>query len=125
MTMADERQSHRGWWFWGAGYAILLAAVVWLLFAARQSALANLSTETSQSNWQAWRNDVEQQQVNPAPVQRRVPKSVEPPALVLMRDYFGVSLTGAILFSSVLYWIMAWFITGALAAPPIVNQTER
>lgn len=116
--MTSERRSILWWWLWGAGYAILLAAVVWSLFVARQSALAYLSTETSQNNWQTWRNDVEQQQVNPAPVQRRVPKSVEPPELVLMRDYFGVSLTGAVLFSSVLYWIMAWFITGTLGASP-------
>ena len=38
----------------------------------------------------------------------------EPPALVLMRDYFVVSLVGATLFSSMLYWVMGWFVTGAL-----------
>jgi hypothetical protein len=43
-----------------------------------------------------------------------VPKSDEPPALVLMRDYFTVLMFGAILFSSMLYWIMAWFVTGIL-----------
>jgi len=122
--MIGVRRPNRWWWLWGAGYAILLAAVIGSLFAARKSALVNLATEKSQSDWQTWRNDVEEQQDSPVPVQRRVPKSVEPPALVLMRDYFGVSLTGAILFSTVLYWIMAWLITGALAAPPPVKPTK-
>ena len=46
------------------------------------------------------------------PVQRRVPKSAEPPALVLTRDHFGVILSGAVLFSSLLYWVVAWFVMG-------------
>jgi hypothetical protein len=58
---------------------------------------------------------VRQQQKLPGPVQRRVPKSAEPPALVLMRDYFGVSMAGAILFSSVLYWVIAWFVSGIVS----------
>jgi hypothetical protein len=48
-----------------------------------------------------------------------VPNSAEPPALVLMRDYFVVSLAGAILFSTVLYWITAWFVTGILRTPEV------
>jgi hypothetical protein len=31
-----------------------------------------------------------------------------------MRDYFGESLVGAVLFTSVLYWVIAWFIMGML-----------
>ena len=115
--MADQGRASRVWWLWGVGYAILLAAVLWSLFAARRSALARLSSEQSQSDWQAWREDVADQQAIAGPVQRRVPKSLEPPALVLMRDYFATSLAGAILFTTVLYWILAWFVTGAVAGP--------
>ena len=113
--MAPGRRPIRWLWLWGACYVVLISAVVWSLFSARQSVIAELATPKSVGDWQAWRDDVEQQQEHPGPVQRRVPKSAEPPALVLMRDYFGVSLTGAVLFSTVLYWIMAWFVTGALA----------
>ena len=31
-----------------------------------------------------------------------------------MRDYFGVSLVGAVLFSSLLYWVIGWFAAGVL-----------
>jgi hypothetical protein len=76
-----------------------------------------LATPRSVEQWQEWREDVRQQQTKPGPVHRRVPKSFEPPALVLMRDYFGVSLFGAIMFTTVLYWVIAWFVTGMLRRP--------
>jgi hypothetical protein len=95
-------------------YAALTAGVVWALTTARHWALAELATPQSTADWETWRADVRAEQDRPTPVRRAVPKSSEPPALVLMRDYFGVSLTGAILFSSVLFWICAWLLHGML-----------
>jgi hypothetical protein len=86
------------------------------MFSARRLALADLASRKSLGEWNAWRGDVRQQN-DTSPVRRRVPASSEPPALVLMRDYFGVALAGAVLFSTVLFWIIAWFVTGALTAP--------
>ena len=100
------------WWI--AGYAAMLGVVTWSMFVARDQAIERLSTPQSVAHWQAWREDVRQQQTEPGPVQRRVPKSGEPPALVLMRDYFAISLLGAILFSTALYWVIAWFVIGIL-----------
>lgn len=102
----------RRWLPWVCGYVALLAAVVVGTLQARHWAMAHLSTPESVGNWQAWREDIRQQQNRPGPVQRRVPKSSEPPALVLMRDHFGVSLTAAVLFSGLLYWVFAWFVMG-------------
>ena len=99
---------------WSVGYVALVIAVGWSIFAAREWAQANLSTPESTAAWEAWREDVRASQDRPAPVQRRVPKSAEPPALVLTRDYFAVSLFGALFFSSLLYWVIAWFVTGIL-----------
>jgi hypothetical protein len=96
------------------GYVVLVAAVVAGMFGARQAALSQLSSSESLTNWQAWREDVRQQHAGDKGVERRVPKSDEPPALVLMRDRFAVMLIGALVFSSVLYWIIAWFVTGIL-----------
>jgi hypothetical protein len=101
------------WWL--VGYAAMLGVVLWSMFAARDRAIARLSSPDSLAHWQAWREDVRQQQAAPGPVQRRVPKSSEPPALVLMRDYFGVALLGAAVFSTALYWVIAWFATGMIA----------
>ena len=110
--MADLGKARRGWWYWGAGYLVLLAAVVWWLFQSREWARTELAKPESTAAWEAWREDVRANQDRPAPVQRRVPKSAEPPALVLTRDFFGVILGGALLFSSLLYWVVAWFVMG-------------
>jgi hypothetical protein len=96
------------------GYLVLVVAVVWSLAAARGWALAYLASEQSIDDWQTWREDVRRQQTEPGPVARRIPKSAEPPGLVLMRDYYAVCLTGALIFSSLLYWIIAWFLHGIL-----------
>ena len=104
----------RWWRLWGIGYVALQVAVVWSLFSAREWARAEMAKPESTAAWATWREDVRADQGRPAPVQRRVPKSAEPPALVLTRDYFGVSLGGAVIFSSLLYWVIAWFVTGIL-----------
>jgi hypothetical protein len=100
------------WWF--AIYLLLASAVIGGMFWVRQSVFATYSSPESIADWRRWKSDVEHQQTNPGPVQRRIPKSDEPPALVLMRDYFAVSLSGALIFASLLYWVIAWLITGAL-----------
>jgi hypothetical protein len=100
------------WWL--VAYALLAAAFIGGMFHVRQSVFATYSSPESIADWRQWKSDVERGQTNPGPVQRRVPKSDEPPALVLMRDYFAVSLTAAVFFTSLLYWVMAWLITGAV-----------
>jgi len=94
------------------GYAILVAVVLGGMIFARQATIAR--QEAARPEWQAWREDEIARQTQHGPVERRVPKSTEPPAVVLMRDNFAVLMIGALLFSSVLYWIMAWFVVGIL-----------
>jgi hypothetical protein len=95
----------------------MLGAVAWSLAEARRSALTELATPQSIDDWQTWRDDVVRQQTEPGPIARRVPKSAEPPGLVLMRDYFVVCLVGALLFTSLLYWVLVWFVRGMLRPP--------
>jgi hypothetical protein len=112
------------WIWWSIGYAIMLLAVVFAMLKSRDWALANLSTAESIADWQTWRNDVEQQRTKPGPVQRRTPKSTEPPALVLMRDHFAVSMAGAVIFSSAFYWVFAWFLFGVLKGQPSPKSSD-
>jgi hypothetical protein len=112
--MAASGKFGGAWWLWGAAYLLMLSAIVWWLFSAREWARAELTKPTSTAAWETWREDVRADQNRPVPVQRRIPKSAEPPALVLTRDYFGVILGGALFFSSLLYWVIAWFVTGIL-----------
>jgi hypothetical protein len=114
--MKSPQRNSRGLRWWVAGYLVVMAAIVGAMFCARHSAVSQLASTKSISDWQAWREDVRKQQTQPGLVKRQVPNSEEPPALVLMRDFFAVLLFGALLFSSMLYWIIAWFAIGVLAS---------
>ena len=113
-----ERARRISGWLWCLiiGYVVLVCVVVGGMLWVRNTALAELSAPESIADWESWREDVRKEQTNPGPVQRRVPKSDEPPGLVLMRDYFVVSFVGATFFTSILYWIMAWLVTGAMGS---------
>ena len=114
--MSRPRQFGRWIWLWAACYVVLVGLIAWSMFAARRWAMAELASPAAQGDWQAWREDVKRQQTESAPVRLRVPKSPEPPAEVLLRDYFGVLMTGALVLSSFLFWVVAWFASGALTA---------
>lgn len=95
-------------------YFAVLVAIVWGMFSFRTNVLRDLDSPESRERWQAWRADVEKQQRESQTPPRRVPKSEEPPTLVLMRDYFVTCLVGAVLFVSLLYWALAGMTIGAL-----------
>ena len=59
------------------------------------------------------------------PVKRREPKSLEPPALVLMRDHFAVCLGLALLLSTVLFGTFMFFVRGALASGSLTPSATR
>jgi len=112
----EVRRRWRRWLPWIVAYVVLLAGVVVGVRKCRDWAVSQLATPKSIADWQAWREDVRTNQDKSIGVQRRVPKSAEPPALIMMRDHFAVSMIGAVLFSSALYWVFAWFVMGILDA---------
>lgn len=104
-------------------YILLLAAVTGGLFFARQQAIAVYGDQAAQSEWDAWREDAKELSKGPGPVIRRTPKSISPPALVLMRDYFVVCLALSLLLSSVLFLTTLAFLRGALSSAPFVDRS--
>ncbi|HZL86746.1 MAG TPA: hypothetical protein VFB96_00100 [Pirellulaceae bacterium] len=102
---------------WLVLYVAMLAAVVGGLFYARQRAIAVYGTDRAEAQWNMWRKDVKQQEDGNGPVARQVPKSAEPPALVLMRDYFVVCVVIAIALSSVLFGTFVFLLRGTLDTP--------
>ena len=99
---------------WLVAYAAVIAIVVGGMNYMRSVALAVYGTPQAQTEWDTWRKDVKELEKQPYPVKRRMPKSAEPPALVLMRDYFGVCLTIAIVLSSVLFGTFMVLVRGAM-----------
>jgi hypothetical protein len=101
-----------------------MVALVWGMFAMRMNVLRELNTQKSHENWQHWRSDVERQQQQTQTIPRRIPKSEEPPALVLMRDYFVTCLVGAVLFVSLLFWAVAGLAIGAITDSSALDRAH-
>ncbi len=94
-------------------YALLVAAVMAGLFAARSFVLVGDNGE-SDAQWQEWRKDAAKQDGSVGPVARRTPKSATPPLVLLMRDHFPATAAGLLLPFTALYIFSAWTLIGVL-----------
>lgn len=92
--------------------ALILPPV--MLFRARVAWLQQLEQPEAQSDWDAFRRDMKQQSGRDGPVQRKVPKSVEPPARVWLRDYFRLAVVAWVLFVGVLGGFFSMLVAGVL-----------
>jgi hypothetical protein len=101
---------------WLLAYVALIALVVGGLFYGRQRAFALYGSESAQAEWDTWREDAKKLADESGPVKRRIPKSIEPPALVLMRDHFVVCLAGSLLLTSVLFGTFMILVRGAFSS---------
>lgn len=107
---------------WLTLLAAMLAGVSVLMFRVRDSVLQTSGAQ-SQQEWEKWRQAVQEGQKDSGPVQRRVPKSAEPPAVVLLRDHFATCLTIALVLSSVLFGTFVLFARGVMNSPsPQLNS---
>ena len=107
-----------------AAYLAMLVAAAVGMFAGRRMVLEQLSTPEAKAEWEAWRKS-EPNVKDVGGVKRRPPSSTEPPALVLLRDHFGVMLFGALFFSSLLFAAVMFATRGALATSSRENQPQR
>jgi hypothetical protein len=115
---------------WLAGYLLVMLALTAAMFAARAGVFETYGTLEAKAEWEAWRaaarkQSSEDQQPVAGPVQRRTPKSADPPALVLMRDYFATCLAAALFFSSLLFAVTMIVIRGAIGGAEDVAEVAR
>jgi len=89
-----------------------------MLAAARQTWLEALDRPEQQADWDEFRGDMRRQSGREGPVQHKVPKSVEPPARVWLRDYFALAVLAWILFMGVLGGFFSLLVVGAMQSPP-------
>jgi|GEM_PF-2301835 hypothetical protein len=99
---------------WLLAYLTVMVLVAAGLAYGRHQALATYGTEQAQTEWDAWRTDATNMAQGAGPVKRREPKSLQPPALVLMRDHFAACLVLALLLSTVLFGTFMFMLRGAL-----------
>lgn len=103
-----------------AVWLALLAVPPVLLIRDREAWLERLGRPAAQADWDAFRDAMRRQSGRdgpvPGPVQRKVPKSAEPPARVWLRDYISLAITAWLLFIGVLGGCFCLLVAGALAA---------
>jgi hypothetical protein len=83
-----------------------------LLARWRVDRLAQLADPQVQAEWTAFREAMQKQTDRSGPVQRKVPKSVEPPELVWLRDYFWLAVAAWVVLGGVLGGFLALVVSG-------------
>jgi hypothetical protein len=87
-----------------------------VLLQVRSRWLEALDRPAVQADWDTFRNDMRTQSGRDAPVtgpvQRKVPRSAEPPLKVWLRDYVGLAIAAWVLFGTVLFGFLAAMVAG-------------
>ena len=113
-----------------AGGTALLAALgcLWvaalvvppvLLLRWRETRLRELATAGVQADWEGFREDMRAQSGRTGPVQRKVPRSAEPPELVWLRDYPALAVVAWVTFAGVLGGFLVLVVAGIVRGPPV------
>ncbi|NDC62459.1 MAG: hypothetical protein EBZ59_00365 [Planctomycetia bacterium] len=98
--------------------ALLLAWVVAvvgppaLLLRARDGWLQQLEGPEAQRQWELFRGDMKRQSGREGPVQHKIPKTVEPPLRVWLRDHVTLAIVAWVLFSGVLGGVFCLLVHG-------------
>lgn len=123
--MQHESRDSRRW----SGRAALLAILACIWCAAvvlppvgflryRHTRLQELAAAGVQANWEKFRADMRSQSDRSGPVQRKVPRSPEPPELVWLRDYPALAVIAWVTFAGVLGGFLGLAVAGTLRPPP-------
>jgi len=105
---------------WLAAYAAVMTCIVLGMFHYRAKIQSQLADPQKRAEWEAWREDVrDQQEVESpeerGPVERRVPKSTIPPMFVLMNENFMTLLVAAVVAGSLLFGLLVFAVKGVVS----------
>ena len=93
--------------------AAVMAGPPWLFMQWREQRLTELARPEAQADWDAFRDRMRQESGRAGPVQRKVPRSAEPPERVWLRDYWRLAITAWVLFVGLLAAFLAVLVGGA------------
>jgi hypothetical protein len=116
--------------FWLILYLLVMGGGLWGLHRARAWALelyeaSSSDADEQQEAWQEWRNAAAEQAAGKGPVMRRVPKSDQPPTLVLLRDYYTMCNAALLVFGSVLFGTFLFLVRGMLTSPGKIRADRQ
>jgi hypothetical protein len=99
-------------------WGMALAVPPVLLVRSRAARLAELDAATVQSDWDAFRDDMRRQSDRSGPVQRKVPRSAEPPERVWLRDHLALAITAWVALVGVLGGVLGFLLVGVVGGRP-------
>lgn len=114
--------------------ALGAAVVLWLailvgppayLLRHRTAWLASLEQPQAQARWDEFREAMRGQTGHAGPVQRKVPKSAEPPLRVWLRDYAWLAITAWVVLGGTLGLFTGLLALGATAGGGAASATEN
>lgn len=101
------------------GYVAVVSAAIAAMYAARRHVFATLDTPEARAEWTAWKEETARLSKTDEPMKRREAKSVEPPALVFFRDYFGTAIATSVIGVTLFYWFTAFLVRGSMRTPAV------
>ena len=105
---------------------LLLALPLALLVAKRDAWLATLDRPEAQARWDTFREAMREQADGRGPVQRKVPKSAEPPLRIWLRDHVWLAIAAWLVLGGTLALFTMLFVAGALETrPAAVSAAEQ
>jgi hypothetical protein len=84
------------------------------LWSVRERGMAAFDNPKARQEWDGWRDAVASGKAGDSSVKRRIPKSPEPPTLVLLRDHFLVCASLLVVTEAALFATIAFMVIGAL-----------
>ena len=91
----------------------------------REGRLAELTAPAIQADWDGFRAAMQRESGRTGPVQRKVPKSAEPPELVWLRDYPALAVTAWVAFVGILGGFVGLLALGMLGEAAARSAAEN
>lgn len=99
-------------WTWLLLFSLVIGGTVYWMHRTRQRVLVQFASQGQQQAWDEWRESAAKDQ---GPVTRRVPKSDQPPTLVLMRDFYAMCLSAMLFFELAVLGFLMVVVRGMLS----------
>lgn len=96
-------------------YLVVSVALVWWLMDVRTWSLENQNNPAARAEWERWREVAAEPATTEGAVERRIPKSAEPPLLLMMREYFVMSVVAVLFFWTALFIPLVLMLRGVIA----------
>lgn len=102
-------------WLFLVAWGLLMAVPPAALLRVRGAWLEELADSAVQEDWEAFRREMAAQAGGAGPVQRKIPRSAEPPLRVWLRDYVGLAITAWLVLGGTLGAFLGVMVAGATA----------